>query len=135
MALFSSEDNNNTETQNVPKDTQTLIGASASVDGNVVSSHSVVVEGTLKGEKCESQQSVHVEKDATVTANVNGKEVHIAGTVNGNVVAKEKLVVRASANIQGNITAATLEVEAGAQLTGQCTVTKNARPQTQPEKQ
>jgi len=71
-------------------------------------------EGEITGEEIEIAQS------AVVTARITANRVRVAGEVNGEIVAGERLEVLATARLRCTITTPTLVIAEGAQFDGDC---------------
>jgi len=59
-------------------------------------------------------------ESSVVEGNIYAQNAEIAGTVTGHVEASELLIVKASAKIKGDIMAAKLIIESGANFNGSC---------------
>jgi cytoskeletal protein CcmA (bactofilin family) len=81
-------------------------------------------EGEITGEEIEITQS------AVVTARITANRLRIAGQVNGEIVAKQRLEVLPTARLRCTITTPTLVITEGAQVDGDCRMP--SRPTTSP---
>lgn len=72
-------------------------------------------EGTI-----ESDGFLFIEKGAEIKADINVKNVVVGGTVYGDIVAEESLLLQESGKVFGNIRTASLEVENGFEFRGKC---------------
>lgn len=81
------------------------------VDGDVR------IQGTLEGE-LSATGDVNVEAQGTVKAPVEARNVSVRGSLNGDVVAREKLVLAGSGVVTGDVKVARLAIEDGATLNG-----------------
>jgi cytoskeletal protein CcmA (bactofilin family) len=57
-----------------------------------------------------------------VSAKITGTTVVVEGQVTGDVVARQRLELRSSGRVHGNIAAPSLVVQEGAKLDGQCSM-------------
>jgi cytoskeletal protein CcmA (bactofilin family) len=94
------------------------IGKSLFVKGNVVSSEDLVIDGTFEGTIEVGDHALTIGPGAEVRADLVAKTITIHGSVVGNVTAGERLDVRASASVDGNITAPRFAMADGAFLKG-----------------
>ena len=98
---------------------ETVISHNTSFTGVLKADGAVRVYGTLDGE-IETTGSVVVGKAARVEANITGKDVGIAGTVVGNVIAQGRLEIYSGGRVLGDITSSSLKISDGAIFVGQC---------------
>ena len=97
------------------KMTKTVIGSSITIDGEISSEESVVVQGSVKG-KLSSNDSLFVENSATLQADVDATTVEISGTVTGNVSASTRLEIKADGKMIGDVKAPRILIADGALL-------------------
>lgn len=98
-----------------------LIGEGSEVEGTLRSTTDVRVNGLITGDLIVEGKVIIADKgivDGTLTARC----ADVAGRVRGQVVVEDRLVLKASANIDGNIRTARLVVEEGATFEGTCTM-------------
>ena len=61
-------------------------------------------------------------ESAVITAHIRAASVSVAGKVSGDIVATQRIEIRPSAKVSGNITAPVLSVQEGAQFEGHCSM-------------
>ena len=61
-----------------------------------------------------------VGKTAVVKAKIVGQEIVVFGTVQGDIQAAKRLVLKQPAQVSGNISAPTLSIEEGVMFQGSC---------------
>jgi len=76
-------------------------------------------EGTLN-----TRGNLTIGEGAVVNADIEGDDITVAGTVNGNIKAKTRLKIIAPAKITGDINAPILNILEGAVFQGQCCMRK-----------
>lgn len=108
---------------------ETVVGTSVKLKGNLRSDGDITVDGSVNGE-IKTKGTVNIGPNAHIMANVNAKNVNISGTVQGNVVAGEKLSISESGRVYGDVSASILAISAGAVFTGKSTM---AEVVSQPE--
>ncbi len=91
-----------------------VIGADMQIVGHVHSSGVVRIAGTVLGNISADQALVM--KGGKVDGNVNAREAILDGEVKGFIVADERVEVRESAVIRGDITTPRLKVHEGAAI-------------------
>jgi len=69
---------------------------------------------------------------AVITGNINAQSVVVRGKVNGNINAKEKIEIKAKAELFGDIRATKLVVEEGVTFVGKTEVNPNKVAPTPP---
>ncbi len=104
-----------------------------SVNGNIDAKGNVLVSGNVMGKlKCgnlliqsgtiqsevEATSLVSIEEGAVLTGKICCKDITIAGTVNGDIIATGKVGLASTAIVKGNVTAAAMGMEIGAKLSG-----------------
>lgn len=100
---------------------QTTISAEVEIKGTIRSSGTVRLDGRLEGD-LECQGDAVLGKTAVVTGNVLGNSVTILGTLHGNITAKDKIEMKATAKVHGDIKSRRLSVEDGVTFIGRSEV-------------
>lgn len=93
------------------------ISADSTITGDLQTRSSLKIDGRIKG-NIRATGNVHVGSDAVVEGNIAGGDVQVAGVVTGGVTASGGLLLFASAKLTGDIKAASMEVEKGANYKG-----------------
>lgn len=99
-------------------DRTAIIGRGVSISGDVTAESNLRVEGRVEGRSIETDHDVEVGDSGKVVANVNGRNVRIAGEVTGDIVGTEKVLIGKSGRVQGNIVAPRVQLEDGALFRG-----------------
>ena len=95
-----------------------VLGADVVVTGDVVTTDSLQINGTIRGDlKC---GTLHQGASGTVTGSIVADEARLAGLVDGTVTAR-LLILEPSARITGDVTYETLSIESGARVDGRFT--------------
>lgn len=118
---------------------QSLIAADVEIIGTIKSSSSVRIEGKLDGELICTADAI-IGKSAVIKGNLQVNSVVIEGLIQGNVVAKDKIEMKSTAKVHGDINAKRLSVEDGVTFIGRSevnpggssagTTTATPRPET-----
>lgn len=95
---------------------ETVLGANCSMEGVLRSKANVRLDGTFSG-TLEIEGNVLVGETAKITADINAKNISIAGAVRGNVIGKKVQLLR-TGRIWGDIHATALTTEEGAFIDG-----------------
>ncbi len=106
---------------------KTTIGDDVEITGTLKSASDVQFAGTLNGDLNCSGQAV-ILKSATIKGNIAANSTTVEGKVSGNIVAKDRIELKASARITGDIKSKRLTVEDGVTFTGKAEVTPSGAP-------
>ncbi len=102
--------------------TVTTVAVDTTWQGTLRSTADIRIEGTLTGE-VETEQEVFIAPEATVDAIVRAARIIVAGQLNGQINCRERLEVRSSGRISGQIDAGAIVVHEGAFMGGQLRMT------------
>ncbi|MGE0371580.1 MAG: polymer-forming cytoskeletal protein [Gammaproteobacteria bacterium] len=91
----------------------TLIGAGTSVAGTLRGSENCIVNGTVQGD-CEIDGLLVLGEQGRWRGNIAAATVIISGEVNGDILARDKLELSATARVAGNITSPVVAMAEGA---------------------
>lgn len=99
---------------------ETVLGASCTLEGTLRSNTNVRLDGTFTG-TLEITGNILVGETAKINADINAKNISIAGAVRGNVTGKKVQLLR-TGRIWGDIHAQALTTEEGAFIDGKITM-------------
>lgn len=99
---------------------ETVLGANCTLEGTLRSNTNVRLDGTFTG-TLEITGNVLVGETAKINADINAKNISIAGAVRGNVTGKKVQLLR-TGRIWGDIHAQALTTEEGAFIDGKITM-------------
>jgi cytoskeletal protein CcmA (bactofilin family) len=102
-------------------DYPTTIGADASFKGELKFDQSVRLLGHFEG-AIETKGNLLVAEGASLQGEVKAGDVNVDGNIKGNLNASGKVCLSASANLEGDLQVARLEVADGAVFVGRCVV-------------
>ena len=94
------------------------IGKAVRVEGKVISEEDLTIDGDVEGSIELGDHSLTIGQAATIRADLVAKTVTISGKVNGNVRAVDKVELRATGSVDGNITAPRFVMAEGATVMG-----------------
>lgn len=94
------------------------IGRSITIRGDVTGDEDLVIQGRVEGSVDLKEHSVTVGPEGEVKADVRGRVVTVEGHVEGNLRAEEQVVLRGTARVLGDITAARVTLDDGAYFSG-----------------
>jgi len=98
------------------------IGKSVVIKGELSGSEDLYVDGQVEGSVALEGNSLTVGPNGQVRASVAAKGVVIQGKVEGNIQAGERVELRKSALVTGDITTKRISIEEGAYLKGKVEV-------------
>ncbi len=98
------------------------IGPSVVVKGEISAKEPLTVSGRVEGTIDVPGFIVTIEAGAHVSADVAAAAIIVAGTVTGSLVAEDRILLRAGAEVDGDLTAPRLAVDDGACVRGKATI-------------
>jgi cytoskeletal protein CcmA (bactofilin family) len=98
------------------------IGKSLVVEGRIVSSQDLTIDGKVQGTIELGQHALTIGREGDVTANLAARVVVISGAVTGNVTASAKVELHATGSVDGDIVAPIVSVAEGAVIKGRLDV-------------
>lgn len=99
-----------------------LIGPGTEFQGKLSASGSVRVDGVITGELSLTGSLIVGQQGAVQSPVIYAKSAVIAGTINGDIVAQDRITLKSTAKLFGNITTKVLVIEAGAIFNGRSTM-------------
>lgn len=94
------------------------IGRSIRIKGDVTGDEDLLIQGHVDGSVKLEQHAVTVGANGRVHASISARIVTVEGEVEGNLTAEERVVLRSSARVQGDIEAPRVVLEDGASFRG-----------------
>jgi cytoskeletal protein CcmA (bactofilin family) len=104
-----------------------LIAAGTVFEGKMKTPGSIRVDGRVIGDIV-ATQNISIGTSGDVEGNLTANSVTIGGKLKGSVVVQDKLVFESKAVVRGDIRAAKLVVDEGAQFDGKCAMSGEAKP-------
>ena len=111
---------------------ESTISNEVEITGTIMSSGSVRFDGKLEGEmQCAGDATIG--KTASIKGNLDVNSIVVEGTVQGNITAKDKIELKQSAKVTGDIKSKRLAVEDGVTFVGRSEVNPSGSvPPAQP---
>jgi len=100
-------------------------GPEPELDGEIVFKDMLRVNGHVAGKLLSEKGTLIIADEALVNADIDVAVAIIDGTVNGNVVAHERLELGLRAKINGNIWTRSLKIKPGAIFEGECKILRD----------
>ncbi len=95
-----------------------IIGPSIFVKGDLSGDEDLTIQGRVEGKIDFKQHNVTVGRKGRVKADLFGKSIHIEGEVKGNLYGADKIVIRSSGKVRGNISSPQVILEEGCRFKG-----------------
>ncbi len=106
---------------------KSILSAELEITGTIKTSGSVQIDGRVEGEVI-SQGDVILGKSGSVKGNLNVNSISVAGTIQGNITAKDRIELKSTARLMGDIKAKRLAVEDGVTFIGKSEVNPTGQP-------
>jgi cytoskeletal protein CcmA (bactofilin family) len=108
----------------------TLIGKTSRVHGDLEFAGGLHLDGSIAGNvraDPSEDSSLSISETGSIEGNVEAGHVMLNGTVKGDILARERIVLGATARVQGNVYYGVIEMTLGAQIMGKLTrISENA---------
>lgn len=104
-----------------------VLSSDVEIKGTVKFTNDLVVDGRIEGE-IQSEGNLTVGENARLKAEIKTGTVVVYGKVHGNIVASERVELKATAEVVGDIKAKTLSIEPGAIFVGKSNVGTPSTP-------
>jgi len=116
---------------NTNSTSKNTLNSDVEIKGNIKFSGELSFDGKLDGE-VHTDGALNLGDSAVINGNIAAQSVAVRGKVNGNISAKEKIEIKARAELFGDIRAAKLAIEEGATYVGKAEVNPNKVQPTPP---
>ena len=103
-----------------------LIGTTTRIEGNVIFSGGLRVDGMIRGNVSgvpTSPRTLAVSADARIDGEVQAAHIVVNGTINGPVHATETLELQAGSRVKGDVYYKSIEIHQGAVVEGDWCIT------------
>jgi len=105
-------------TQPASSEARAMIGSKVKVTGDIESAEDLLVEGEVNGTVTLAENELVIGNSGRVHADIEAKTVRIEGEVQGDITGRERVVITASGNVQGNVSAPRVMLEDGGRFKG-----------------
>jgi len=109
-----------------PSEQHNVLGKDTVIEGTLRSSGNLHISGTVKG-NVEVQGRTVVMPGGTVEGEVASTTAEIGGKINGQISVTERLVLKSTAVVDGDLRAPKVVIEDGATFTGRCDMSGSSR--------
>jgi cytoskeletal protein CcmA (bactofilin family) len=104
------------------------VGKSVVFKGELVSSEDMSIDGRVEGTVDVRDHTLTVGPDAEIHANISAKTITIHGAVTGSIKASDKVDIRETGKVDGDITAPRVAMAEGADLHGRIDTLSGPEP-------
>ncbi len=101
------------------QDIGSFLGKNIKFEGDLKFSGAIRIEGYVKG-NISGEGTLLIDIEGKVESDIYVSQVINYGEIHGNIIAEEKIDLRASGRVFGNIKAPVIEIEEGATFQGNC---------------
>ena len=123
MGILGSKKNNDPD-----ENLDSLIGEGSVFSGELSVKGSVRIDGRLEGKLTTTGHLTVGKKGVIISPTINCNTAHIAGSVKGDINAKEQVYLTSTAKVEGNISSSSLVIEEGAYFHGSSIMGKGKKP-------
>jgi cytoskeletal protein CcmA (bactofilin family) len=106
-------------------DARAYLDAGSKISGKLSFDGPTRIDGQVDGE-ITGKDSLTIGESAVVTAQIRAAAIIVAGKVSGDIIASNRIEIRPSAKVIGNLTAPILVVHEGALFEGHCSMQPEA---------
>ena len=103
----------------------TLLGRTVVAQGQISAGEDLLIEGQFEGNISLDDHCLTVGTEGHVKAEIRARQVVILGSVTGNVAAREKIEIRRTGHVVGDLVAATVAIEEGAYFKGSIDIARD----------
>lgn len=119
MAMFNSKSAQNQAASEITGTNQIMTGTT--LTGDIVCDGNIRIDGNLKGNLI-AKGKVVIGPNGNIDGELNCQNADISGAVKGKVTVQELLTLKATAKLNGDISANKLAIEPGANFSGACSM-------------
>lgn len=112
-------------------DRPTEIGASIIIRGELSAHEDIVISGRVEGTIQLEGQIVTIKQGAQVEADTMAREIRVAGRVSGSLAAKDRIALEGTADVDGEVSSATVTMADGAVFHGRIETSGERRSKLQ----
>jgi len=116
----------------IPETRSTILGPSVALRGELTSDEDMVIEGQFDGTLHVGEHCVTVGAQGQVKAEIQASRVIVQGAVTGNITARERIEIRKTGRVLGDLMAAGIAIEDGAYFKGSIEILREDTPKPTP---
>jgi len=104
------------------------IGQSVVIKGELKGSEDLTVEGRVEGTIALNEHVLTIGANGNIQAKISAKSIIVLGTVVGNITASERVEIRDSGSVEGDIVSPRVAISEGARFLGSVDMSKRPQP-------
>jgi cytoskeletal protein CcmA (bactofilin family) len=112
-----------------PGSSHTLLGRTVVAQGQLSANEDLLIEGQFQGNITLEDHCLTVGTEGHLKAEIHARQVVVLGSVTGNVTAREKVEIRRTGRVMGDLVAATVAIEEGAYFKGSIDISREEKPE------
>jgi len=105
-----------------------MIGSSIRIKGDVRGDESLMIQGQVEGTVTLKGNNLIIGQEGRVTAAVHAHTITIEGTLQGDAFGEDRVILKRTASVRGNISAPQVSMEEGAKFKGSMDMDYRATP-------
>ena len=98
--------------------TPMAIGSTIKIKGDVTGEEDLIIHGQVIGDISLKNHNVIIGKNGDVRANITARQIVVEGSLNGDLKGEEKVVIKETGNVLGNVVSPRVTLEDGAMFKG-----------------
>ncbi len=107
-------------------DITTVLGPGTSLTGTLRFDTGLMIQGRFEGD-IDAKGALYIDESAEIKAGrIRAMSIVVAGSIKGDIEAADKVELRSSARIYGNITTSKLQIADGVLFEGRCEMIKDS---------
>ncbi len=111
---------------------RTILGPSVTLRGELAGDEDLVIEGQFDGTLHIRDHCLTVGPQGQVKAEIQASRAIIQGAVTGNITARERIEIRKTGRVMGDLLAPGIAIEDGAYFKGSIEIVREDSPRTSP---
>jgi len=115
------------------RESTAAIGASIRIKGDVSGDENLIIQGHVEGTIKLQGHNVTISNTGKVNANIVANQIIVEGEVQGDMIGEEKVIIRETGNVYGNIVAPRVTLEDGAMFKGSIEMEPHQKGMTAPK--
>ena len=104
------------------------IGQSVVIRGELKAREDITIDGKIEGRIEVNRSVLTIGPNARIQADVRAKNVIVRGNVSGDITATEKIILRGTSSVNGDLVAPRVGIAEGARLVGKVDVQRPRAP-------
>lgn len=114
--------------------TPMAIGSTIHIKGDVTGDEDLIIHGHVEGQINLKDHNVIIGKNGKVDANIKAKQIVVEGKLKGDLKGEEKVIIRNTGNVLGNVVSPRVTLEDGAMFKGSIEMEPNQNQNIQSPK-